>query len=94
MKNEENATGRSIIFTIPKQEKEQSKLINLSKKIQKKEKRIKVLAQTVKVTVSEQEKIIKKKKEFEEELMKVSNLIEEEKADNSMEQISTQVETL
>lgn len=79
---------------MPKQEKEKSKLAKLSKKIQKKEKRFKILAQNVKDTVAEQDKIIKKKKEFEAELLKVKDQMEEEKVEVSIGQISSQVENL
>ncbi len=94
MQDEEAVSGRSLIFTIPKKEKEKIKLSKLSKKIEKKEKRIKTLAQSVKNTFAEQEKIIKKKKNYEEEILKASNQIEEEKSELSMDQISNQVENL
>ena len=60
--NEEQAVnGRSRIFVLSNKQKEASKLNRLSKKIEKKEKRIRVLAQHVKNTVEEQEKIQLKK---------------------------------
>ncbi len=64
LQDEEAVSGRSLIFTIPKKEKEKKKsnLVSFRKKIEKKEKRIKTLAQSVKNTFAEQEKIIKKRR--------------------------------
>lgn len=93
--NEEQAVnGRSRIFVLSNKQKEASKLNRLSKKIEKKEKRIRVLAQHVKNTVEEQEKIQLKKKLFEDELKKQSDQIEEEKRENSIDQISSSIEDL
>ena len=86
--------GRFRIFVLSKKEIDKSKLNRLSKKIEKKEKRIKILAQNVEKTVEEQEKIELKKQLFEAELIKEADKIEEEKKENSMEEISSSIEDL
>lgn len=88
------SNGRTVIFAIPKKEKEKLRLEKFSKKIVKKEKRIKLLAQHVKQTIVQQEKFIYKKRELEDLIVQASNQIEEETKENSVTEVSQQIETL
>ena len=86
--------GRSTIFTVSSELKERERINKLSKKIEKKEKRLELLAQTSRKSFAEKEKFQVKKKKVEEEIIKAQDVMVAEEKTKSKEELVRDVEKM
>ena len=83
LKDEPMAKGRSVIFRISPNLKDELDVKKLNKRISKKERKLEILSKTTRLSYQEREKIIKRKTDLEKQRIQAESRIEEEKKEQT-----------
>ena len=93
IKDEPRNKGRSVIFKVSPQVKDELNVQKLTKRISKKEKKLEILSKTQLASFKEREKIIKRRSEIERLQKAEKSKIEEEKKEPTLDTLSMELET-